>query len=746
MIELSGIIERITYFNPENGYTVLRLRPDKAEKQTLPGLDLSGLLTVVGNLPETSPGEQIKIEGEYTTHSKHGLQFSATHCEKILPVTKDGIERYLGSGLIKGIGPGLAKRIVKHFGKDTLDIIEKDPSQLRDVPGIGKDRSEKIIQAWEELRQIKEIMLFLHSHGISTNLAVKIYKTYGEQSLAIVRKNPYQLESDIFGIGFKTADKIAQKLGLSRDHPARIEAGILYALNQSVEEGHVYFEEKETLNRAKSLLNLDVALIEAGIGRLCTQERIREETISKNAPYATNPAQESKIPKTNAEVIYYLPHLYHCECGVANCIHQLLAHPIKAHQKLLIGDQEGLSQEQVNAVDSALKSSVSVITGGPGTGKTTCLKALIDNLESNRIRYALVSPTGRAAKRLSEATGRAASTIHRLLSYNPSEGFKYHEKNPLNIEYLIIDEASMLDIVLAYQLLRAVKPGSQLLFVGDVDQLPSVGAGDVLRHIINSGAVPVSRLTKIFRQSEKSEIIFNAHRINQGINPIFSNSTSGDFFLFPAEEAQEAADWIIEVVTNRIPKNFGLDPFKDIQVLTPIYRGQAGVDHLNELLQAELNPPGPKKIEQKLFGKTLRVGDKVMQIRNNYDKDVFNGDIGTIEDINRIDQNLTVKTDDDREIHYDFSETDELVLAYAITVHKSQGAEFPAIVMPIITQHYIMLQRNLIYTGITRAKRLCVVIGNQKALRIGLQNNRYMERNSRLSNRINRAEETINLK
>jgi exodeoxyribonuclease V alpha subunit len=739
MIQLSGVVERITYFNPENGYTVLRLRPENVEHHAPPGLDLSGLLTVVGNLPELSPGEQVRIEGDYTTHSKHGLQFAATKCEKILPITKEGIERYLGSGLIKGIGPGLAKRIVKHFGKDTLDIIENDPAQLRDVPGIGKDRSEKIIEAWDELRQIKEIMLFLHSHGISTNLAVKIYKTYGEQSIPIVKNNPYQLEEDIFGIGFKTADKIAQKLGLPKEHPSRIEAGILYALNQSVDEGHVYIEEKETINRTKSLLNVEAELINAGIGRLFAQERIRKETISKGSTATTDPLKENKTPNHNEEVIYYLPHLYHCECGVAECIHHLISHPSKPLQRLLIDNTENLSEEQENAIDKALKSPVSVITGGPGTGKTTCLKSLIYNLERNNIRYALVSPTGRAAKRLSEATGRPASTIHRLLSYNPSEGFKYHENNPLDLDYLIVDETSMLDIVLAYQLLRAVKPGSQLLLVGDVDQLPSVGAGDVLRHIIDSGKVPVSRLTTIFRQSENSEIIYNAHRINQGKSPVFSSSTSGDFFLFPAEEAQQASDWVIEVVTNRIPENFGLDPFKDIQVLTPIYRGQAGVDHLNEVLQAKLNPPGSQKVEQKLFGKMLRVGDKVMQIRNNYDKAVFNGDIGTIEDINRIDQNLTIKMDDLRVIQYDFSEADELVLAYAITVHKSQGSEFPAIVMPIITQHYIMLQRNLIYTGITRAMQLCVLIGNQKAIRIGLNNNQYMQRNSRLSDRITSA-------
>lgn len=737
MIQISGIVERITYFNSENGYTVLRLRPEELQgEEKLPGLDLAGLLTVVGHLPELSPGQHIEIEGEYTTHAKHGLQFLASHCEQITPVTRDGIERYLGSGLIKGIGPGLAKRIVKHFKEKTLEIIENDPEQLKKVSGIGEDRTQKITQAWDALRQIKEIMLFLHSHGTSTNIAIKIHKTYGEQSIDIVKNNPYRLEEDIYGIGFKTADKIAQNLGLPKNHPSRIEAGIVYLLNQSAEEGHVFTKEEDIVQQAKTLLKLDTSFIQAGIERLSSQERIKKEILHEGLLESIIQDPSDENHQNIEEVIFYLPHLYFSECGVAAHIRELLSHPIKPRQSLLIVDKEVLSKEQEMAVDMALKYPVSVITGGPGTGKTTCLKALIQNLELNNIRYALVSPTGRAAKRLSEATLRPASTIHRLLSYNPAEGFKFHEGKPLNIDFLIVDESSMLDIVLAYQLLRAIKPGSQVLFVGDVDQLPSVGSGDVLRHIINSGAVPIYRLNKIFRQSENSEIIYNAHRINQGKSPVFSNDTHGDFFLFPAEDAKTAADWIIEVVTKRIPNNFGLDAFKDIQVLTPLYRGQAGVDYLNELLQARLNPPHTQKTEQKLFGKTFRVGDKVMQIRNNYDKDVFNGDIGMIDDINRIDQTLTVKMDGIRDVMYDFSEADELVLAYAITIHKSQGSEFPAIVMPVITQHYILLQRNLIYTGITRAEKLCVLIGNPKALHIGINNNQYKERNSRLSSRI----------
>ena len=723
MTTLSGTVERITYTNPDNGYSVLRLRPDLQKGEKLPGLALDGLLTVVGNLPEVAAGEQLQLEGDFTTHPKHGLQFKVSKFEKIRPVTQAGMERYLGSGLIKGIGPELARRIVKHFKAKTLEIIENDPRRLREVPGIGPDRLEKIVSAWEAQRQVNEIMLFLHGHNITTNLAVKIYKTYGDHALEVVRDNPYRLEQDIYGVGFKTADKIARDLGLPEDHPSRIEAGLVYALNESVSEGHVFLPEPLLVEQAVALLGVDPALVYPALDRLQLADRIhREQSITE-------------VGGESLTAVYLAPY-YAAEKGVAEHLKALLSAAVSPRQGQFQLESEDLSAEQLGALEKTLQNPVSVLTGGPGTGKTTCLKALIQLLEGWGLRFALASPTGRAAKRLTEATGRPASTIHRLLGYSPVNGFQYYEKKPLNIDFLVVDEASMLDLMLTHQLLRALKPGTQVLLVGDVDQLPSVGAGDVLRDVIASGAVAVSRLTTIFRQSAGSEIISNAHRINQGQMPEFSSSETGDFFLFPAENAEKAAEWVVDLVSKRIPETFGLDPLADVQVLSPMYRGAAGVDALNTLLQERLNPPNKGKIEQNLAGRTFRVGDKVMQIRNNYDKDVYNGDIGLLTAINRIDQTLTVRMDGVREVDYDFSEADELVLAYAVSVHKSQGSEFPAVVMPVLTQHYVMLQRNLVYTGVTRAAQKCILVGNNKALRIAISNNKVSERFSGLVNRL----------
>lgn len=734
MIEINGLIERITYYNEENGYTVLKLRPESGEKQNNPGLDLEGLLTVVGNLPALSPGENVRFQGDYSTHPKHGLQFKVDHCEKLTPVTLEGIERYLGSGLIKGIGSQLAKRIVKHFRGETLEIIEQDPRRLAEVPGIGPDRTEKIVKAWEEQLQIKEIMLFLHGNKISTNLAVKIYKTYGDQSLDIVRQNPYQLEQDIYGVGFKTADRIAQNLGLPQDHPSRIEAGIVYAINAMVEDGHVYVPREQLINRSTDLLAVDAVKVVQGIERLELQDRIKRDIIRRYSADLDD--------NTETEPVLYLTPYFYSEIGLADKLDQMMNHAVSPKQgQLGLGSNE-LSSEQKHAIETALISPISIITGGPGTGKTTCLKALIQQIEENQLRYALASPTGRAAKRLSEATSRPAFTIHRLLGFNPGSGFQFNEKRHLNIDLLIIDETSMLDLLLAYSLMRAVKPGTQVLFVGDVDQLPSVGAGDVLRDLIKCERIPVMRLTKIFRQSADSLIIQNAHHINQGQMPNFAGSSNGDFFLFPAEDADKAAEWVGELVSARIPENFGAHPIDEIQVLTPIYRGAAGVDALNLKLQGLLNPPLKDKVEIKLFGRVFRIGDKVMQIRNNYDKNVYNGDIGVIKDINRIDLSIDVLIDHEREVRYDFSEADELVLAYAVSVHKSQGSEFPVIVMPVLTQHYIMLQRNLIYTGITRAKKTCVIVGNSKAIRIAINNDKVSQRYSNLAYRIRAKSKT----
>ncbi len=731
MDTLSGSVERITFYNPENGYTVLRLRPEHQRGiYAVPKASLSsdGLATVVGNLPEVSPGEFLQLQGQWDRHPKHGSQFKAEVCEQTLPATIAGIQGYLGSGMIKGIGPKLAERIVGKFKEDTFDVIERNPERLFDVPGIGMDRVGRITKAWQEQKQVKEIMVFLHGHGVSTNLAVKIYKTYGDKSLETVQQNPYQLERDIYGVGFKTADRIARALGLSTDHPSRIEAGIVFALNEMVNEGHVFAPKESLGGRAVELLEVSTDLIDPALGRLAQGDRIRADMV----PLNNQSSEKSKSAIGEAAGAYgssviYLTPLYFGEKGVAERLKNLAGafSSTRAVNQTLFSD-EHLSDEQQSAIQMALTHPVSVLTGGPGTGKTTCLKALITALEMQDMKYALASPTGRAAKRLSEATGRPARTIHRLLEYSPIEGFKHNDENPLDLDFLVVDEASMLDLLLTNNLLKAIRLGTRVLFVGDVDQLPSVGAGDVLRDLIDSRVVPVTRLTTIFRQAAHSKIITNAHLINQGKLPVFSQG-EGDFFLFPAEDAAAAADWVLQIVTERIPQKFGFDPVQDVQVMAPIYRGPAGVIALNDRLQEKLNPPSNSKPERRLFGTVFRLGDKVMQTQNNYDKDVYNGDIGFIRSIDVIEQTLSVNFDG-KPVTFDWSETDELSLAYAVSVHKAQGSEFPVVVMPIVTQHYMMLQRNLLYTAITRARKLCVLAGSRRAIGMAVRNNKVAQR------------------
>jgi len=731
MDSLVGSVERITFYNPENGYTVLRLRPEhQTGINAVPksSLSLDGLATVVGNLPEVSPGEHLRLQGQWDKHPKHGSQFKAEVCEQTLPATVAGIQGYLGSGMIKGIGPKLAERIVGQFKEDTFTIIEQNPERLLEVSGIGMDRTGKITAAWQEQKQVKEIMVFLHGHGVSTNLAVKIYKTYGDKSLETVQQNPYQLERDIYGVGFKTADRIARALGLPVDHPSRIEAGIVFALNETINEGHVYVPKEILGQRAIELLEVAPELIAPALDRLAQDDRIHADVIPLNSKQAGkgNQAVREAAGVYGSSVIYLTP-LYYGEKGVAERLKVLAraASPDNVMNHSLF-PTEDLSEEQQAAIDMALAHPLSILTGGPGTGKTTCLKALIGTLEAQHKKYALASPTGRAAKRLSEATGRSASTIHRLLEFSPIDGFQHNDDNPLDLDFLVVDEASMLDLLLTNHLLKAVRPGTHVLFVGDIDQLPSVGAGDVLRNLIHSGVAPITRLSTIFRQAADSKIITNAHLINQGKFPVFSQG-SGDFFFFPAEDAERAADWIIEIVTERIPQKFGFDAIHDIQVLAPIYRGPAGVIALNDRLQEKLNPAANNKPERRLFGTTFRLGDKVMQTQNNYDKDVYNGDIGFIQLMDMIYQTLTVDFEG-RLATFEWSEVDQLELAYVVSVHKAQGSEFPVVVMPIVTQHYTMLQRNLLYTSITRARKLCVLAGSRKAIGMAVKNNKVANR------------------
>ncbi len=727
---LTGSVERITFYNPENGYSVIRLRPDRRK---VPGINREGLVTVVGNLPEMSPGEYLHLSGKWEKHPQHGLQFSIDTCEQTLPASVEGIRLYLGSGLIKGIGPALAERIVARFGEQTFDVIEHEPDRLAQVRDIGTKRTRQITAAWQEQKQVKEIVLYLHSHGISTNLAIKIFKQYGNESLTIVQNDPYRLARDIFGIGFKTADRIAQSLGLPRDHPSRIEAGVIYALNEMVDGGNVYSPQDTLVDHASEMLEVDSSLVIPAVDRLAGIDRIRVEQLS---------LQSQTTRAVREETAVYLTPFYQGEIGVAERLNRLtsvrstrlspLAKTLNAAAHPLL--DPSLSPEQIEAVRTAVLNPVSVLTGGPGTGKTTALKALIRLLEMAHFQYALASPTGRAAKRLSEATGHSACTIHRLLNFTPGTGFLYNADNPLPVDLLVVDEVSMLDLLLANHLFKALKPGTHLLLVGDVDQLPSVGAGDVLRDIIDSGIAPVTRLSTIFRQAADSQIITNAHRINQGQAPVFSNS-SQDFFLFPARTPEEAAQWVQDVVSERIPGKFGLHPRDEVQVLAPMYRGPAGVDALNTRLQAILNPPAPNKYERALYGSIFRLGDKVMQTENNYDKDVFNGDIGWIEHISLIDQTMEINFEGKKAL-YDFSEVDQLSLAYAISIHKSQGSEFPAVVIPIITHQYMMLQRNLLYTAITRAKRLCVLVGDKRAIYIAVKNNKVSQRYTALDLRL----------
>ncbi len=722
---IEGSVERITYYAGETGFSVIRVKPARPRGIPQGAMTRDGLVTVVGELPEINPGESLKLTGRWMTHPKHGRQFRAERCERVLPATIEGLRRYLGSGMIRGVGPVIAERIVRKFGAETLEVIDADPGRLREVLGIGPRRVEQIAVAWEEQKAIQEVMIFLQSHGVSTRLAVKIYKQYGDASVDVVQSNPYRLARDVWGIGFRTADKIARDMGLPADSPERVQAGVMYTLSQQADEGHVYLPQPELATKAADLLAVKEEQVEYAIERLETEQQVKRERVGKAA-------------EVEQEAVYLAP-FYYSELGVT----QRLRRMVETRKSRLGGlrslaplprlDAE-LSEKQRAAIKAAVANKVSVLTGGPGTGKTTTVRTLIRLLRTHQCTFALASPTGRAAKRLSEAAGHPAKTIHRLLEFSPTQGFKRNEENPLDVDMVIVDEASMLDLVLTNNLLKAIDPHSHLVFVGDVDQLPSVGAGDVLRDIIASGVAAVTRLGLIFRQEQGSLIVANAHRINEGRLPLTPRSAQ-DFFLFVEPDADKAADLLVDVVQHRIPRKFGMDPLSEIQVLAPMYRGSSGVANLNQRLQEALNPPAGNRPERRMGGRTLRVGDRLMQTRNNYDKDVYNGDIGRLLALEGVQQTAVIDYHG-RRVTYDWSELDEVVHAFAISVHKAQGSEYPAVVMPVTMQHYLMLQRNLLYTGVTRAKKLVVLVGTKKAIAIAVRNNKVTQRHTALDWRL----------
>ncbi|MEW6274523.1 MAG: ATP-dependent RecD-like DNA helicase [Bacillota bacterium] len=720
---LEGILERIVYFSEEDNYTVAKLRV-KGEKE---------LVTVVGNLLAVHPGETLKLQGKWVNNPKFGRQFRAVSCLPVLPATLTGIEKYLGSGLIKGIGPVMARRLTKKFGLQTLEIIENNPDRLNEVEGIGPVRVEWIKKAWAEQKEIKEVILFLQSHGVSTAYAVKIYKAYGNNAIALLRENPYRLAMEITGIGFKTADRIAQNLGVPPDSPLRAQAGILYLLWEATEEGHVFLPRAELVERAGETLQIGKSYLEDALAVLAKEEKVVLEEEG---------GEEERGRRGSGEV--YLKPLWTAEEMIARRLHRLFRAPkpplaIDTEKAIAWVQSTGgiaLAEKQKEAIRKVVEQKVLVITGGPGTGKTTLVKSILQIMEMKGQRIVLASPTGRAAKRLSEVTGREAKTIHRLLEYKPREGeFARNEENPLAADLVIVDETSMVDVLLLNHLLKAVPPQATLVLVGDVDQLPSVGAGNVLKDVINSGKVAVITLTEIFRQARQSMIVVNAHRVNRGEFPLLKNVRGLDFYFIEKEDPEEALQTVKELCARRIPKGFGFHPVNDIQVLSPLRKGSAGVERLNTELQALLNPRG---LEVARGGRLFRLGDKVMQIKNNYEKEVFNGDIGRIARIDLEEQEIQVQFED-RRVSYDYSDLDELTLAYAVSVHKSQGSEYPVVVLPLLKQHFVMLQRNLLYTAITRAKKLLVIVGDKKALAMAVRNARPQERYTGLQRRLRRC-------
>ena len=705
MEKIKCTIERITFQNPENGYSVLQATiKGYRDEQTL-----------VGTFHEVTVGAVLTVEGTWRVDKRYGRQFAVEKWTEVLPADIIGIEKYLGSGLVKGIGPKFAKLIVAKFGLDTFNVIENEPDKLLEVYGIGKGRVAKIQASWEKQKDVKDIMVFLQGHGVSSTYAAKIYKQYGKESIEKVQANPYCLADDIWGIGFKTADGIAEKLGYEKNDLRRCRSGIFYTLNKLSEDGHVYSEREQLIKSAKELLQAEEESITQALDDMITKEDLilDEEAI-------------------------FLPPFYYAEIGVASKLKRLLEDSTGNlfDGTLNIEDivkKTGIQYDdvQVAAIQQAVKSKVMVLTGGPGTGKTVTTQGIIAALESLGQGILLAAPTGRAAKRMNEATGKEAKTIHRLLEYNPAEGYGRNDENPLDGGVLIVDESSMIDVILMNSLLKAVPSHMRLILVGDIDQLPSVGAGNVLRDIIDSGVVPVIRLTKIFRQAQTSRIITNAHKINQGIFPDISNGRDADFFFIKQDDPEKAALEIVNIVKNRIPKAYHYST-NDIQVLAPMQRSVVGATNLNIILQEAINPEGDFLSRG---GFKYRKGDRVMQIRNNYDKEVFNGDIGIVQNVNMEDRSLTVIYEG-RAVEYEDNELDEVTLAYATTIHKSQGSEYPVVVIPLLMTHFVMLQRNLVYTGITRAKKICIIVGTTKVLAYSVHNMVVLKRNTKLKERL----------
>jgi exodeoxyribonuclease V alpha subunit len=725
--ELAGTLDRVLFHNGENGYTVLRLSPilpaaaRAGEKSPMFAPDA---VTCVGCMFNPRQGTQVRLKGRWVNNPRYGRQFAFDVAEEILPATAEAIRLYLGSGLISGVGEGMAGRIVKLFGEDTLRLLDEEPESLLRVRGIGKKTLERIRKSWEEHRRMRDLLLFLQPHGITPTYALRVYRAYGVHALEIVRENPYRLAMDIRGIGFVTADAAARKLGFGQEHPLRIQAGTLYVLQKAMDEGNVYMPEADLSEAACVQLGVGADMVAGSIDSLEREGRIvREEMDGETGIYL------SLYHHCETKTAYYLQRLLHSPRSV------VFADPQAAVDKAASEMPITLAPEQLYALRMVMRSKILVLTGGPGTGKTTIINAVIRLFSERRARILLAAPTGRAAKRMAEACAHEARTLHRLLEYSPKEdGFARNEDRPLACGLLVVDESSMMDCLLFYHLLKAIPLGASLVLVGDVNQLPSVGPGTVLSDVIKAGVVPVVELTEIFRQASESEIVCNAHLINQGtVPPLESNKNRlSDFYFIHQNDPEKAASAVVDLVCSHIPRRFGLNPVDDIQVLTPMHKGAVGAGRMNALLQEALNPNG---FEVRRGDRVFRLHDKVMQLRNNYDKDVFNGDMGRIAFIDPHERILSVNFDE-RLVPYEFSELDELVPAYAISIHKSQGSEYEAVVIPVMMQHYVLLQRNLIYTGVTRGKRLVILVGEARALHMAVRNNKIRRRHTRLAARL----------